>query len=130
MPLISIVDDDESVRDAVRGLLKALGFDAETFASARDFLRSGYAGVTACVVTDVNMPAMSGLELQTLVAGDNIPFIFITAFPNDEIRARVERRRSTLPEQAFHRCGTDRRHPLGPGAPTSIVRPLTSEGGS
>lgn len=89
MPHISIVDEDESVRDAVRGLLKALGFDVETFASARDFLRSGYAAVTACVVTDVNMPAMSGLELQTLVAGDNIPFIFITAFPNDEIRARA-----------------------------------------
>jgi FixJ family two-component response regulator len=91
MPLISIVDDDESVREAVGGLLKALGFGMEAFASAEDFLRSGHAGNTACVITDVHMPVMSGLELQARVAADGygIPFIFITAFPNDQTRARA-----------------------------------------
>jgi FixJ family two-component response regulator len=91
MPHISIVDDDESVREAVGGLLKALGFDAQAFASAEDFLRSGHAGITACVITDVQMRVMSGLELQARVAGDGhgIPFIFITAFPSDQIRARA-----------------------------------------
>jgi FixJ family two-component response regulator len=91
MPLISIVDDDESVREAVGGLLKALGFGTEVFASAEDFLSSGRAANTACVITDVHMPAMSGLELQARVAGEGhgIPFIFITAFPNDQVRARA-----------------------------------------
>jgi FixJ family two-component response regulator len=91
MPHISIVDDDESVREAVGGLLKALGFGTEVFASAEDFLRSGHAANTACVITDVHMPVMSGLELQARVAGEGhgIPFIFITAFPNDQIRARA-----------------------------------------
>jgi FixJ family two-component response regulator len=91
MPLISIVDDDESVREAVGGLLRALGFDAEGFASGEDFLCSGRAVKTACVITDVHMPVMSGLELQARVArdGHGIPFIFITAFPNDQIRARA-----------------------------------------
>jgi FixJ family two-component response regulator len=91
MPLISVVDDDESVREAVGGLLKALGFDTKVFASAEDFLRSDHAANTACVITDVHMPAMSGLELQARVAdeGHGVPFIFITAFPNDQIRARA-----------------------------------------
>jgi FixJ family two-component response regulator len=91
MPLISIVDDDESVREAVGGLLKALGFDTEVFASAKDFLRSGHAVITACVITDVHMPVMTGLELQARVADDGhgVPFIFITAFPNEQFRARA-----------------------------------------
>jgi FixJ family two-component response regulator len=91
MPLISIVDDDESVREAVGGLLKALGFDTEVFASAEDFLRSGHAVITACVITDVHMPVMSGLELQARVTGEGhgVPFVFITAFPNEQIRARA-----------------------------------------
>jgi FixJ family two-component response regulator len=91
MPLISIVDDDESVREAVGGLLRALGFDTVGFACAEDFLSSGRAVVTACVITDVHMPVMSGLELQARLAreGRGIPFIFITAFPNDQIRAQA-----------------------------------------
>jgi FixJ family two-component response regulator len=91
MALISIVDDDESVREAVGGFLRALGFDTEAFASAEDFLGSGRVGVTVCVITDVHMPAMSGLELQARVAGDGhgVPFIFITAFPNEQTRARA-----------------------------------------
>ena len=91
MQLISIVDDDESVREAVGGLLKALGFDTEVYASAEDFLCSGHLEITACVISDVQMRVMSGLELQARVAGDgqDIPFIFITAFPNDQIRSRA-----------------------------------------
>jgi len=91
MSLISIVDDDESVREAVGGLLKALGFETQVFASAEDFLRSGHAWTTDCVITDVHMPVMSGLELQALVGRDGcrVPFIFITAFPDDQIRARA-----------------------------------------
>jgi FixJ family two-component response regulator len=91
MALISIVDDDESVREAVGGFLRALGFDTEVFASAEDFLRSGRVEVTACVITDMNMPAMSGLELHARVVGDghSVPFIFITAFPNEQTRARA-----------------------------------------
>jgi FixJ family two-component response regulator len=91
MALISIVDDDESVREAVGGLLRAIGFDTAVFACAEDFLCSRRAVVTACVITDVHMPAMSGLELQARVAreGRGIPFIFITAFPNDQIRAQA-----------------------------------------
>jgi FixJ family two-component response regulator len=91
MPLISIVDDDESVREAVGGLLKALGFDTEVFASAENFLRSDHAEFTACVITDLQMREMSGLELQARLARDGhaMPVIFITAFPNDQIRARA-----------------------------------------
>jgi FixJ family two-component response regulator len=91
IPLITIVDDDESVRDAVRALLKALDFDTEVFASAEEFLRSGHAESATCVVTDVQMRVMSGLELQARLAceGHCIPFIFITAFPNHQIRARA-----------------------------------------
>jgi len=91
MPLISIVDDDESVREAVGGLLKALGFETQVFACADDFLRSARAWTTGCVITDVHMPKMSGLELQARVSqdGHRIPFIFITAFPDDQIRRRA-----------------------------------------
>jgi len=91
MPHISIVDDDESVREAVGGLLKALDFETQAFASAEDFLRSRQAWTTACVITDVHMPTMSGLELQARLGRDRprIPFVFITAFPDDQIRTRA-----------------------------------------
>lgn len=91
MPLISIVDDDESVREALGGLLKAMGFETRVFACAEDFLRSGQARTTSCVITDVQMPVTSGLELQALVRreGGGVPFIFITAYPDDQTRARA-----------------------------------------
>jgi len=89
-PLISIVDDDESIREATKGLMRSLGFAAEAFASADDFLRSPHLHQTACLVADVNMPGMSGLDLsRSLVAsGESIPTILITAYPNEIVRAR------------------------------------------
>src|SRR5580704_3270744 len=66
--VISIVDDDESVREAAKGLMKSLGYNAETFASAEDFLRSRQLTRTACLIADINMPGMSGIDLHPLGA--------------------------------------------------------------
>ncbi|MEI1252376.1 response regulator transcription factor [Rhizobium aouanii] len=88
-PLIAIVDDDESMRDAIKGLMRSMGFDAESFSSADDFLTSSHIRRTACLVTDINMPGMSGLDLhRRLVAlGKSIPTILITAFPEKNMGA-------------------------------------------
>jgi len=90
-PVISIVDDDASVREGTMDLLNSMGFVAETFQRAEDFLRSDRLHATACLITDVRMPGMTGLELhQRLVtSGALIPTIVITAFPNDRDRARA-----------------------------------------
>ena len=90
-PLISIVDDDESVREATKGLMKSLGFTAEAFPSAVDFLTSHHRRRTACLIVDVNMPGMTGPELhrRLIAAGDTIPTILITAYPDDNVRARA-----------------------------------------
>jgi FixJ family two-component response regulator len=90
-PLVSIVDDDESVREATRGLVRSLGFAAVTFASAEEFLRSDRVGDTSCLITDVQMPGLSGVELQSclIAQGHRTPIIFITAFPEDSVRTRV-----------------------------------------
>ncbi|PZM15743.1 response regulator transcription factor [Rhizobium tubonense] len=82
-PLIAIVDDDEPMREAIKGLMRSMGFDAETFSSADDFLSFPHISRTACLVTDINMPGMSGLDLhRRLVAlGRSIPTVLITAFP-------------------------------------------------
>ncbi|AXK80745.1 response regulator [Pseudolabrys taiwanensis] len=90
-PIISIIDDDESVRDAVGDLVSSLGFDARVFASAEDFLSSADYPLTVCVITDMQMPGMSGQDLQhKLVAeGQLIPMIFITAFPEARTRDSV-----------------------------------------
>jgi FixJ family two-component response regulator len=89
--IIAIVDDDESVRAAMSSLVRSLGYQACEFASAEDFLASPRQD-TACLIADVQMPGMSGLELQdTLLAQDRcLPIIFITAFPADRIRKRAE----------------------------------------
>jgi FixJ family two-component response regulator len=91
MYLIAIVDDDESVRVALGGLMKAVGYDSEVFASAEAFLRSGRARTTTCIIADVQMPGMSGLDLQDQLNrdGHRIPFIFMTAFPSEQVRARA-----------------------------------------
>lgn len=92
IPRVSIVDDDESVREAIKSLLRSVGLGAEVFASAEDFLNSGDLRETACLILDVRMPGMSGLELQQHLASDNcrIPIIFITAHASDrEARARA-----------------------------------------
>lgn len=91
-PRVSIVDDDESVREAIRGLLRSLGISADVFASAEEFLESDAAKNSACLILDVRMPGMSGLELQARLAaaGYKIPLIFITAHASDrEARARA-----------------------------------------
>jgi FixJ family two-component response regulator len=89
--LISIVDDDESVREAVKGLMRSLGFAAEAFWSGEDFLRSNRLDRTGCLIADVQMPGMSGLDLyqQLVAAGKSIPTILITAYPDDGVRARA-----------------------------------------
>ena len=89
---VSIVDDDESVREAIRSLLRSVGLCVDVFASAEEFLNSEAVDCTACLILDVRMPGMSGLELQArLVAADcKIPLIFITAHASDtEARARA-----------------------------------------
>lgn len=89
--LISIVDDDESVREAVEGLIESLGFRVNAFSSAMDFLASPTVAETSCMIADVHMPQMSGLELyQRLAAqGRDIPTILITAYPSGDVRDRA-----------------------------------------
>jgi FixJ family two-component response regulator len=88
VPMISIVDDDKSVREATESLVRSLGYNAVTFGSAEEFLGSAYLMTTACLINDIQMPGLSGVELQErLIAdGHRLPMIFITAFPN----ARLE----------------------------------------
>jgi FixJ family two-component response regulator len=90
-PLISIVDDNEAVREATKGLVRALGFLAETFESAEAFLKFDRLRSTACLIADVQMPHMSGLELhrRLVASGVSIPTILITAYPDDSVRARA-----------------------------------------
>jgi FixJ family two-component response regulator len=90
-PLISVIDDDASFRIATDSLLRAHGYTVYTFASAAEFLRSPQLDETYCVIADVQMPAMSGIELQALLRkqGRSVPFIFITAFPEEAVRVRA-----------------------------------------
>ncbi len=89
--LISIVDDDESIREAIQSLLRSVGFKAKTFASAEQFLQSDQIENTACLILDVRMPGMSGLELQRrLIATQcRIPIVFVTAHGDEEARSRA-----------------------------------------
>jgi FixJ family two-component response regulator len=91
-PVISIVDDDPSARDGILDLVRAIGFDAAAFESADLFLQSPRLDATSCLITDMRMPGMTGLELyERLVAsGKTIPTIIITAFPKESERARAE----------------------------------------
>ena len=90
-PIISIIDDDESMRCAVKSLVTSLGFGAYTFASAEKFLQSPHLDHTSCVITDLQMPGLNGVELQKslLAQGRRIPIIFVTAFPDERLRARA-----------------------------------------
>ncbi|MGA2817793.1 MAG: response regulator [Xanthobacteraceae bacterium] len=91
MAVISIVDDDESVREATKSLVRSLGYKAATFGSAEEFLGSTEMMATACLITDVQMPGLSGVELQDrLIAdGHRMPTIFVSAFPDERVQRRV-----------------------------------------
>ena len=89
--LISIIDDDESMREATKGLVRSLGYQAATFASAEEFLQSNCVDNTSCLITDVQMPGLSGIDLQRglIAQGVEMPTIFITAFPEEGTRLRA-----------------------------------------
>jgi FixJ family two-component response regulator len=89
--VISIIDDDASVRGATNNLLRSRGYIVHTFASADEFLRSPHLRETSCVIADVQMSGMSGVDLLNDMRrrGNNAPFIFITAFPDERVRARA-----------------------------------------
>ena len=89
--LISIVDDDPFVRQATDALVRSLGYRTATFGSAEDFLQSSYVHETTCVISDVQMPGLSGVDLQrVLIArGYVTPIIFVTAFPDERICGKV-----------------------------------------
>jgi FixJ family two-component response regulator len=91
LSVISVIDDDASVRVATNNLLRSHGYTVHTFASAEEFLRSAHLNDTSCVIADVQMPVMNGVELLTLMRtqGYGVPFIFITAFPDESVRARA-----------------------------------------
>ena len=88
---ITLVDDDESVREALPDLLREEGFEVETHASAEAFLAAGAAGVTDCLILDVAMPGMSGpdLKLELDGRGETVPVIFITARRDESVRTRL-----------------------------------------
>jgi FixJ family two-component response regulator len=92
--LVSIVDDDESVREAMKSLVRSFGYSVETFGSAAEFLASAQIENTDCLVTDVQMPGLSGVELQNRLLSDgyHMPTIFISAFPNSQIEEWVVQR--------------------------------------
>ena len=88
---ISIIDDDEQSREALAGLMQAMGFTIEAFPSAVDFLASANVRHTSCLIVDVHMPRMTGTELHSRLVGSgyDIPTILITAYPDDSARARA-----------------------------------------
>jgi FixJ family two-component response regulator len=110
--LISVVEDDRFFRESMRRLMRSLGYSAETFASAADFLGSPRLTETACLIADVNMPAMTGVALyrHLVEAGHAIPTILVTAYPNDVDRARALNDgvicylRKPVDEQHLKRC--------------------------
>ena len=89
--IIAIVDDDETVRLATEALVRSLGYNAFTFNSANEFLKSDQVSNTSCLITDLHMPGLSGLDLQErlIARGHRIPIIFITGYPDDTARIRA-----------------------------------------
>jgi FixJ family two-component response regulator len=89
--VISVVEDDQFFRESMRRLMRSLGYDVAAFPSAAEFLASSRLAETACLIADVHMPAMTGLELykSLIEAGYAIPTIIVTAFPDDVDRARA-----------------------------------------
>ena len=95
--MVAIVEDDELMRGALQGLLKVVGFPAQAFASAEEFLQSGLHRETACLIADIRMPGMSGLELQAKLNAEHrcIPTIFITAHGDTKMRMQALRAGAT-----------------------------------
>ncbi len=91
--MVAIVDDDDLMRSALQGLLKSVGLPAQAFASAEEFLKSGRQHEVGCLVADIRMPGMSGLELQAKLNADEcrIPTIFITAHGDEKMRMQALR---------------------------------------
>lgn len=89
--VISVLDDDPYVRAAINNLLESRGYIVRTFASAEEFLRSTDSNDTSCVIADVQMPMLTGIDLLTQMRaqGSDTPFIFVTAFPDESVRVRA-----------------------------------------
>jgi len=110
--VISIIDDDDLVRDAVRDLVRSLGYYAKAFASAEDYLQSDSLWASSCLITDLQMPGMSGAELQNhlIAEGNPTPIIFMTAFFDERTRRQVLKQggfgffKKPLDETAFVHC--------------------------
>jgi FixJ family two-component response regulator len=110
--LVSVVEDDQFFRESMRRLMRSLGYQVEAFASAADFLASPRLGETACLIADVNMPVMTGVELYRHLtdSGRAIPTILVTAYPNDVDRIRaltdgvICYLRKPVNEQQLKRC--------------------------
>ena len=118
---ISIIDDDESVRSSIEDLVSSLGYTAHVFESAEEFLISPDLDATACLITDLQMPGISGQDLQRrlLVEGRTLPIIFITAFPEKRVRESVLARGALAFLEKPFDCG----HLV-----TLIQRAMTSDG--
>lgn len=93
LPMVAIIDDDESVRSATASLLRSFGYNVRTFSDARSFLAHPERDQTNCIITDIQMPSMTGLELQQVLLAQNvsIPMIFVTGFPNEQSEKTVRR---------------------------------------
>ena len=91
VPLITIVDDDDALRNSLDNLLRSVGFRVQGFASAEAFLQAQHAPETACLLLDVRLPGMNGLELQRQLVAAHwaMPIIFVTAYADDDARARA-----------------------------------------
>jgi FixJ family two-component response regulator len=89
--LVSVVEDDQFFRESMKRLMRSLGYSVEAFRSAADFLASPRFVETACLIADVHMPAMTGLELhrRLIEIGHAIPTILVTAYPDNDVRARA-----------------------------------------
>jgi FixJ family two-component response regulator len=89
--MISIIDNDEFMLDAVRSLVRSLGYSAAVFSSAEDYLQSDYLRDSACVIADVQMPGMTGADLQDRLIADGLrtPIIFMTAYSDERVQKRV-----------------------------------------
>jgi FixJ family two-component response regulator len=91
VPLMAIVDDDDALRNSLDNLLRSVGFRVQGFASAEAFLQAQHAPETACLILDVRLPGMNGLELQRQLVAAHwaMPIIFVTAYADDDVRARA-----------------------------------------